>query len=82
MSTSPEDEPRTRIPISGVSVGDLRIKRGLDGARITTDPRLGDLLHGSWKWEPKVAAKGGLVTLTYPRWQTRRSSLHRTRQPP
>jgi hypothetical protein len=43
----PAAAPRTRIPLDAASVGHLRIKRGLDGARITADPRLGDLLHGS-----------------------------------
>jgi hypothetical protein len=52
-----------------VSVGHLRIKRGLHRARITTDPKLGDLLHGSWRRQPKVAAEDGTVTLTYPRFR-------------
>jgi hypothetical protein len=69
-STSPEDGPRTKIPRADVSVGHLRIKRGLQRARITTDPKLGDLLHGSWRREPKVAAENGHVTLTYPRFRS------------
>jgi hypothetical protein len=68
-SMSPEDGPRTKIPRADVSVGHLRIKRGLHRARITTDPKLGDLLHGSWRREPKVAAEDGVVTLTYPRFR-------------
>lgn len=52
-----------------MSVGHLQIRRGLHRARITTDPKLGDLLHGSWRREPKVAAEDGVVTLTYPRFR-------------
>ena len=68
-STRPEGAPRTKIPRADVSVGHLRIKRGLDRTRITTDRLQGDLLHGSWKREPKVAAENGVVTLTYPRFR-------------
>lgn len=66
-STSSDDGARTKVPRTDVTVGHLRIKGGLERARITTDPRLGDLLHGSWKQEPKVVAEDGAVTLTYPR---------------
>jgi hypothetical protein len=52
-----------------VSVGHLRIERGLDRTRITTDRLQGDLLHGWWKRGPKVAAESGVVTLTYPRFR-------------
>lgn len=69
---APDAVPRTRIPLDAASVGHLRIKRGLDGARLIADPRLGDLLHGSWRWAPKVAADGGVVTLTYPRFRMAR----------
>jgi hypothetical protein len=69
-SSSPEDGPRTKVPRADVSVAHLRIKRGLHRARITTDSKLGDLLHGSWKREPKVAVEGGVVTLTYPRFRS------------
>jgi hypothetical protein len=68
-STRPEGAPRTKIPRADVPVGHLRIKRGLDRTRITTDRLQGDLLHGWWKREPKVAAEGGVVTLTYPRFR-------------
>lgn len=68
-STNPRGLPRTRVPRAEESVGHLRIKRGLDGARIMTDPGLGDLLHGSWRWEPKVEAEDGVVTLRYPRFR-------------
>jgi hypothetical protein len=74
MTTAePDGAPRTKIPRADVSVGHLRIKRGLHRARITTDAKLGDLLHGSWKrsWKlkPKVEADNGAVTLTYPRFR-------------
>jgi hypothetical protein len=68
-SSSPEGVPRTRVPLADVSEGRLRIEGGLDRTTITTDPRLGDLLHGSWKREPKVRADDGVVTLTYPRFR-------------
>jgi hypothetical protein len=71
-STDPEGAPRTKIPLADVSVGHLRIKRGLHRARITTDAKLGDLLHGSWRWKPKVVADSGVVTLTYPRFRAAR----------
>lgn len=68
-SSSPEGGPQTRVPRADVSEGRLRIEGGLDRTTITTDPRLGDLLHGSWKRAPKVRAEGGAVTLTYPRFR-------------
>lgn len=67
-STGSEDRALTKVPRTDADAGKLRIERGLRGAKITTDPRLGDLLHGSWRWKPKVAAQGGAVTLTYPRF--------------
>jgi hypothetical protein len=71
-ATGSEDVARTRVPRGDVEAGHLRIERGLDGARIATDPRLGDLLHGAWKWAPKVGVEGGEVTLTYPRFRLAR----------
>jgi hypothetical protein len=61
--------PRTRIPLGTVSVGRLRIRRGLDGTTITADPKLEDLLHGWWRREPEVTAEDGVITLTYSRFR-------------
>jgi hypothetical protein len=72
-STSPEDVPETRVPRADATEGHLRIER-LDDANITTDPKLGDLLHGSWRAKPKVDAADGLVTLTYPRFRLARTA--------
>jgi hypothetical protein len=66
-SSSSQHGARTKVPRGDVSVGHLVIKRGLERVRITTDPRLGDLLHGSWAWAPKVTVEDGVVTLTNPR---------------
>lgn len=68
-STDPEGRPLTKIPRADVEVAQLRIEGGLHGASIKTEPGLGDLLHGSWKKGPKVAAEDGVVTLTYPRFR-------------
>jgi hypothetical protein len=66
-SSSSQHGARTKVPRGDVSVGHLVIKRGLERVRITTDPRLGDLLHGSWAWAPKVTVEDGVVTLANPR---------------
>jgi len=71
-ASSPENVPQTRVPRADASEGRLRIERGIDRTTITTDPKLGDLLHGSWKWKPKVTAEDGVVTLTYPRFRLAR----------
>lgn len=68
----PTAAPTTEVPLAGESAGHLRIKRGLDHARITTDPKLPDLLHGRWRSEPQVVADDGVVTLTYPRFRVAR----------
>lgn len=68
----PATAPTTKVPLAGESAGHLRIKRGLDHARITADPKLPDLLHGWWRRRPGVAADDGLVTLTYPRFRRAR----------
>lgn len=64
--------PKTRVALDGATAGHLRIRRGLEAAKLTADPRLGDLLQGSWRWPPKVDVDGGDVTLTYPRFRLAR----------
>jgi hypothetical protein len=71
-SSDPDGAPPKKIPLGDVSIGHLRIKGGMHRARITTDRIPGDLLHGSWKRKPKVAAEDGVVTLTYPRFRANR----------
>lgn len=73
-SPTPEaPEPTTRIPLDGVTHGHLRIKPGVHGATLSARPKLGDLLHGRWRREPKVTAEDGTVTLAFPRLRRVRS---------